>query len=42
MTRMDSPKSDRYLYSKYMIEVLALKVVNKRRKKTEEISGYSM
>ena len=34
MTRMDTPKSDCYLHLKYMIGVLYVKVVNKRRKKT--------
>ena len=33
-TVMDTPKSDCHLHSKYMIGVLQLKVVNKRRKKT--------
>ena len=40
MTRMDTPKSDGNLHLKYMMGVLYLKVVNKRRKKTEEKSRY--
>ena len=38
MTRMDTPKSDCHLHLKYMMGVLYLKVINKRRKKTEENS----
>ena len=40
MTRMDTPKSDGNLHLKYMMGVLYLKVVNKRRQKTEEKSRY--
>ena len=36
MTRMDILKSDCHLHLKYMMGLLQLNVVNKRRNKTEE------